>query len=229
MKHFSISEILGHSWKLFAQNPYLLGGLALLCWAVHFINKYLMFLSQHASSREAIGLFSFTTLALAILTVLIHIGIFKIGLDLVDGKKARLDDFLHHPNLFWKFVFMSIISGVVLFLSFIIPVAGGFFLALAFHKISYITLGFLGIIPAGYILLTFFYAPAILVDTDSTVVQSFKRAAKISRGNRWSIMGFIFALLVVNALGAIAFGVGLLISAPIAFLSYLTLYRKLAQ
>ena len=229
MKHFSISEITGLSWKIFSRNPILLVGLTVLAWALSFIGRYLTFLGQHTKAAEFIALYGFTGFAIAILSTFIHIGILKVGLELAEGKKAKLDDFLNHANLFWKFIAVMAVFVVALIASIFIPVASGFFLAIFFfHKLSYFVLAFLGLIPALYLLLTFCFAPVVLVDTNCSIWASFQHAVKISKHNKLSILGFLSVISLFNLIGMILFGVGLLITAPLTFISFLLLYRKLA-
>lgn len=228
MKHFSISEIFDQSWKLFSKNTVLLVGLALLVWSLGFINRYLAFLANHSIDPTLLALFTFTGFSLFMLIVLVYIGIIKIGLDLVDGEKPKTELLLGHVNLFWRFLAVSLISVAIFVASLLIPIGVGFFLALMLHKVSYVTLGFLGALPAIYLFLRFGFAPIALVDKNSKIVASFKHASKLSKNNKLSILGFFLVFVVFNMIGALAFGFGLLLTIPLTFLSYLLLYRKLA-
>ena len=228
MKHFSISEIVGHSWKLFKANWILLVGLSLLNWAISFINNHISKIGHATKVPEHLALYAFTALSLGILSTLIHIGLIQMGLDIVDGKKPKPEELLSHTSLFWKFIFVSIIIGGVIAVSIAIPAGLGFLLAYTLHKFSYLSLAFLALIPATYFSLIFFFAPVILVDTNSKFVETFKKSALMTKHNRISLLGFGLALIAINIFGAILLGFGLLITIPVTFLAYISLYRKFA-
>ena len=228
MKHISISEIIGHAWKLFKAHWVLLVSLSILNWAISFVSDYISKLGQVTRVPESLTLYAFTALSLGIISTLIHIGVLRIGLDIVDGKKPKPEELLNHSSLFWKFLAVTVISAGVLIVSIAIPVGIGLLLAFALHQASYLALGFIAIIPAVYLSLIFFFAPAIIVDTDSKIIATFKKSAAMTKHNRWSLLGFVVAFAVLNIFGVILLGFGLLVTFPVTLLAYISLYRKFA-
>jgi uncharacterized membrane protein len=54
-----------------------------------------------------------------------------------------------------------------------------------------------------------------------------KESKRITHGYKWPLLGFIFVLALVNLLGALALGVGLLVSVPVSTLALVHAYRTL--
>jgi len=175
-----------------------------------------------------LALYVFTGLAVAIISIFVHVGVIKIGFEVVDGKKARADELLTHGALFWKFLAVSAVSCAVVFVTFIVPLLIAFFLALTFHNNSALLIGFLALIPASYLFLVFCYVPIVAVDRKLSLKETFKEGFAITKNNRWSLLGFFVVLVIINILGAIPAGIGLLVTAPVTTLAYLNLYRKLS-
>lgn len=74
-----------------------------------------------------------------------------------------------------------------------------------------------------------FYSYIIVEHKDISPMEALKKSLEITKGHFWKIFAFSLIALVANILGALAFGIGLLITLPVTALSYARLYRKLAD
>jgi hypothetical protein len=203
--------------------------LTVLTWALSFIERFLSNIAHNTQVVSAIFLAGFTALALAVIGNIIHIGIIKIGLEVVDGKKPNVEELLTHTKLFWRFIGVSIISSLLFAAGIILPIALGFLLWHGFVHFKFaIPLAFVLILPLVYFVLTYCFAPVILVDKEAKVFESFKKSAHISKSNKLSLLGFGVVIGLINLLAALLCGIGLLVTVPVSFLAFLQLYRKLA-
>lgn len=60
------------------------------------------------------------------------------------------------------------------------------------------------------------------------ILGSFRESSELTRGNRWGLFLFGLALLLLNLMGAILFGVGLLVTLPMSAFASVLVYRRLA-
>jgi Trk-type K+ transport system membrane component len=86
------------------------------------------------------------------------------------------------------------------------------------------------ILPGIYFAVQFqFYSYIIVEHKDMKPVDALKKSFAITKGHFWKIFGFTFITVIVNLLGLLALGVGLLITLPVTAIAYARLYRKLAD
>lgn len=147
----------------------------------------------------------FTFLVSTILNSLIGMGWTAFFLKAHDDVvSATLSNFWH-PQKFWSYL-----AACVLYT----------FIALV---------GFLFLIIPGIIaLVTFMFAPYIVIDRGFGPIAALKESARITRGNRWRVLALITALGLVLAAGTLALVVGLLVAVPLTALATVHAYRRLS-
>lgn len=146
-------------------------------------------------------------IAVFVLSLVVSLGAKRITLDLVDGKPSQLADLFSQANLFWKFLWASIVYGVVVVIGFILLIIPGVYLSLKY--------GFFGY---------------ILVDRpELSAMDTLKESARLTDGIKWDLLWFSLALLGINLLGLLALGIGLLYTIPVSIMAYTALYRSLTR
>ena len=83
------------------------------------------------------------------------------------------------------------------------------------------------IVPGIYLAITFGFFGYNIVDKEHGIVESIEQSAAITKAQKWDLFGFGVALFFFNLAGAIALGVGLLITVPVSMLALAYVYRKL--
>lgn len=73
-----------------------------------------------------------------------------------------------------------------------------------------------------------FYKFLVIEYENMKAVDSLKESMKITSGYFWKIFGFVILLIIINILGAIPFGLGLIITIPVSVIAGAVLYKKLA-
>lgn len=141
------------------------------------------------------------------LSLVVSLGTKRITLDLVDEKPSRLADLFSQTNLFWKFLWASIIYGIIVVIGFILLIIPGIYLSLKY--------GFFGY---------------ILVDRpELSAGDVLKESARLTDGIKWNLFWFSVALIGINILGLMALGIGLLYTIPVSIMAYTALYRALTR
>jgi uncharacterized membrane protein len=100
----------------------------------------------------------------------------------------------------------SILFAIGLYIGLILCIVPGIIWAVVFHFFGYVCVENPGISP----------------------VDALKRSAEITKGQRGTLFGLLVVCLLINVLGAILCGVGLLVSIPVTFVASAYAYRTLS-
>lgn len=197
---FSVAEALRFGWETLKRNL----GLALAIGAAGFLFMLLLNGLTQASQRYA-GLamgFGFLSQLVQIVLSLVWV---RFALALVDGRPVDLQQLLpDEPKTFFNYVAASILLGLMVLVGLLFLVVPGIYLAVRY--------GF-----AGY----------VVADGRAEVLDAFHRSSEITRGARGRLFLLSLALLGLNVLGALAFGVGLLFTVPMSVFATSLVYRRL--
>jgi uncharacterized membrane protein len=192
---FSIKESFVFAWSKFRENL----TLSLL--------TTLFMLAIGSTVKENGHFFAFIfSFAVSIFLVFIRIGYTKIFLRLHDGEKPNFTDIFKEYESFWRYLGVSILTGIA--------VVGGFLLL---------------VIPGIIWAVRFAFAPIIVVDTKSGPILSMKESYNLTKGKFWSLLGFWVVIGLLNLLGFLIFIVGLLATIPISTLAVIYVYRRLTK
>ena len=137
-------------------------------------------------------------------SVLISMGLIRIALKIVDGKPIETADLFQRVDLALPYIIASFIVWIMVGIGFVFLIVPGIYLA--------ITFGFFGY---------------NIVDKEHGIMQSIEQSAAITKAQKWDLFGFGVALLFFNLAGAIALGIGLLVTIPVSLLAMAYVYRKL--
>lgn len=104
---------------------------------------------------------------------------------------------------------------------------GWFALAMLITGIAYL-IGFVALVIPGIILVVrlgmFSFA---LVDEDLKAIESIKRSLALTKGHFWKLLGLMAVIALINVAGALAFFVGLLVTAPLGIMATVYVYERL--
>jgi uncharacterized membrane protein len=106
----------------------------------------------------------------------------------------------------------------------------GLYVAAAILTMIATAVGFVLLIIPGIILMVRFgFFAFALIDEGLGPVESIKRSLSLTKGRFWRLLGFSAVLAVINLAGALAFGVGLIVTAPLCLLATVYVYEKLKE
>lgn len=138
-------------------------------------------------------------------SILISMGVIRIALKIVDGKPVETADLFQRADQALPYFIASVIVGIMVGIGFIFLIIPGIYLA--------ITFGFFGY---------------NIVDKEHGIVESIEQSAAITNAQKGDLFVFGVALFLFNLAGAIALGIGLLITVPVSMLALAYVYRKLS-
>jgi len=146
------------------------------------------------------------SLILWVIQLIMDIGFHKIFLLLHDGQDARVEDLFLHYKLFWKYLGTSILLALAIMVGLVLL-----------------------IVPGVYWGLKYSFALLLVVDKEMSPLEAFRESAKITEGIKWKLLGLVVLIALINILGVIAFGVGLLVTIPLTAFAFVFVYRRLSH
>jgi hypothetical protein len=222
-KHnFTQKEIFTNAWnKLQAHAWYL--------FTIYFIAAVIM----SAVSRAGIIQFA--------VCVGLSIALLGVTLKLIKGDTPTYQDLLAHfknyktplhytlATIAYTLILLAGFGATVATLS---VLAAGFVPGALFTAKSYVVvaLASLFLFAVFYFAMRFqFYKFLVIEHENMTAIQSLKKSMEITRGHFLKITGFFVSLLVLNIIGALSFGIGLIVTIPLSVTAYTLVYKKLVS
>ncbi len=195
MKEFSIKESLIFGWQKTQQHlGILIGSLLVLI---------VLFAATSALEEKLPVIGSLVSLAVQ---TIISMGFVKILLNIVDGKPARFSDLYTTYRPFWKYLILSILYGVIIFVGLLLLIVPGLILA--------VSLGF---------------GMYLIIDKQLGPIEALQRSWAISAGVRLKLLGLGIISILINMAGALLLGVGLLVTIPLTTIAFVQIYRQLER
>jgi len=84
------------------------------------------------------------------------------------------------------------------------------------------------IIPGVILILMWMFVKLLIVERNLNPLDAMKESSRITKGSRWELLLLLILIIVMNIVGAILIGVGLLVTVPITLLAITHAYRVLA-
>lgn len=204
-----LGEVLSFGWGAFKQRAGFWIGVAAVMLGVSIGYQILggIFAGVFAGSGLLLILISLALLAAYVYAqTRLTIGITAMALATADGGAPGFESLLAKPHLllpyFLAYLLLSIATGI------------GFLLL---------------VIPGVYLLIRFGLFGFAIVDKETGVVDSFNASSALTEGYRWDLLLIGVVLFLLNAIAAIPFGLGLLITLPMTILCAAHIYRRLQR
>jgi len=141
-----------------------------------------------------------------VLSVIVRLGLIKISLNFCDNLKSKISDLFSQYRLFFRYLFASILYGLICLLGVIFFIIPGIYFGIRFGFFDY-----------------------FIVDKNSKIIESLERSWEITKSNFWNLFLFYLLLFGINILGAICFLIGLFATIPITIVATAFVYRKLSS
>jgi len=200
-KQFSKKAAFTYGWETFKKNSWFIMGIVLIYSIAQIFPSYI---GGFLIEQNLFYLGIVFILIGMVLQVIFKLGIIQILLNFRDAKKASFSDLFKSYPLFFKYIFASILYGLIVFVGTLLLIIPGIIWALQFAFCGF-----------------------ILVDQKASILESLRKSAEITKGHKWNLFLFLIVLILFNLLGTLAFYIGLLVTAPISALALVYVYRKL--
>lgn len=197
---FSMGQAIEFGWNTTKNNLGFFIGLMIIAGLILIVPGTLSQITKHYARALSI-IFSIVSF---ILQIVIGMGLIKIALKFCDNKKAELSDLFSCSHLFFKYLFGSVLYGLVVSAGMILLIIPGFIWAIKFYFFSY-----------------------FIVDKGLESVEALKRSSAITDGVKWDLLLFGLLLFGINLIGAIPFFLGWFVTIPTTMIAMAFVFRKL--
>ncbi len=158
----------------------------------------------HIDSVSSAGwaIYAITTIVSQVFSLFMGLGLTRIGLNLVSGKAASVGMLFGEGSKLLRAIGATILFTIMLMVGFLLLIIPGVYLALRYGQFM-----------------------MAIVDRDLGIMDAFAYSSSITTNNRLNI--FLLGLLAIPIMlaGLLACGVGILVAAPIIWLSTFVAYR----
>lgn len=200
MKKFSIGKEISYGWETAKAHLPFFVVIILITGIVNFAPNILVQNMQ----KDVPVLSGLLSLVLWVVSMLVSLGLIKITLKIIDNKKTEIVDLFNgYPQLL-NFVVASIIYSIIVVVGLILLIVPGIIFSIKYHFYSY-----------------------LIVDRNMGPLEALKKSGDITKGSKWQLFLLGLACGLVNLVGLLALGIGLLITVPLTMLAYAHVYRKL--
>ncbi len=201
-KYFSKKKAIKYGWNTTFDNIGFFLGLWVIGFLLYFIPHIIAVWSMQVNTFLGVVLHIVDYL----ITIIVGLGLIKIGLSIYDKGKSSYGELLSQYNL-------------------IIPL----FIAAILYTIAVGIGTLLFIIPGIVLGIKFFFFDYLIVDQKMGPLEALKESSYITNGAKWDFFLLSLLLFLINLLGALFFLIGLLVTIPTSYLAVIYVYRKLTE
>lgn len=197
MHHFSTEEAVKFGWKTTKENFAFFFKVLLILLAIEIVS------SMIGKSLESSGAKDLVNFLFWVVQVVINIGLVKIALKFYDHKKADFADLYDHYPLFLNYFLGSVLTGFIVMIGLILLIIPGIIFSIRLQFVSY-----------------------LIIDRNLGPVEAVKKSWNMTKNHIWDLFLFGLVIGLVNVLGFLALGIGLLWTIPTTSLATAFVYRK---
>jgi len=168
---------------------------------------------------------------LQIVSIYMALGLARVALDIIEGKPVQIGQLFSQgekvAGAFGGAIFLQVVTLAPLVATFIpflnaVRETGAPTAAQAMG----VCIGSL----ATVVLSAFFYArfgffQAAMVDRNMGVLEAFRESSRLTRGNRWTVIGLFIVVLLITLAGMMMLCIGLIFTIPLTTLTWFIAYK----
>ncbi len=195
---FSKKAAILFGWEKFKENAPFLLGVFLIVGVISFLFDKVDKLGVSAFMVFVIGVIGF------IISTVLHMGVTRIMLNIHNGREVSFNNLVGETSLLIKFILAQILAMIIVMVGLMLLVVPGVIAAVGL-----------------------FFVPYIVIDKKLGPVDAIKESWRLTKGHKWNILLFSLLFILINLLGVLALGIGLLVTMPITFLATVYAYKWL--
>jgi uncharacterized membrane protein len=197
---FSVGEAVSYGWDVYWKNVGPLVVIALVVFGIQLVFGLIASAVDSVFAQVVIQIIG------TLVSLLITLGWWRVAVEITRGVKPEVGD-LFKAQGYGVFIVASILFYIGAVIGFILLIIPGIIFCVVFG----------------------FYGFVIAERGDGVgVMESLQRSADITRGHRWEIFGLAIVLLLIDVVGALLCGIGLLFTSGITLIAWAYAYRSLS-
>lgn len=206
MQGFSKKDAISFGWEQAKRN----WKFFLLIGAAYLLIQLLPGIPAMLSGQSHSAVGTLLTLILSIigwvLKILMGLGFLKISLAIIDKKSFQFSDLFNNYQYFWRSLAASAVYGLAIFVGIILLIVPGIIFAI---RLQYFNL--------------------LIIDKGMGPIEALKKSWEMTRRNTINLLLLGILCGLINILGALALGVGLVLAFPTTLVASTYVYRKLLK
>jgi len=199
-KKFSKGEAIRFGWNTMKGNIGFFIGLLMVVGLISFAPSIIADLMRKNTPILSIII----DIASWILSMIVSMGLIRITIRFCDNEKGKFGDLFSQYPLFFKYLFGSILYGLIVLGGTILLIIPGIILGIKFTFFDY-----------------------FIIDKKLGPIEALKRSSQITKGVKWDLFLFFVLLGLINLLGALCLLVGLFATIPTTIVATVFVYRRL--
>jgi hypothetical protein len=194
-----VGEAVGYGWNTYWKNFVPLVWIAVVVVVINIVVGVIARATGSVAGQVIVQFVGF------FISMLISLGWIRVSLEVTRGVKPEVGDLFKFEG-YGPYILASLLFGLGFYVGLILCIVPGIIFAVAF--------GFYGF---------------VIVERGEGmgVIDSLQASADLTRGYRWQLFGLGLVLVLINIVGALACGVGLIFTLGISIITWAYVYRML--
>lgn len=208
LSQLGFGNLVKQSWDVVKKNYWSLLKIALVTLLIACVSPIVtLFLSNaYHSSDTAVVVAGLVYLVFIIVQLLMTMGCIHILVKVSRGEVISTNDLFAKNGHFWKYLLASILYTLIIFAGIILFIVPGMIWALKYSMVIY-----------------------LIIDKDMGVMDAFKESSKMTKGSKGTILIYGWGFALLNLVGMLALGLGLLVTMPITWIANGLIYVHLSK
>jgi hypothetical protein len=200
MHSFSKKQALRFGWNALMARPWIFIGATALIMVISMILNAIM--------KGSDGLLGFIIMLVGtIVQWWLYLGFTRMTLAAYEGGTVRFDMLIgESKTTLLQYVIMTIITGVLVCVGLVLLVVPGIMV---------------------YTMLCL--SPFLILERKMDAFAALKESRRLTKGHRMNIFLFVIALAIINIIGVLLVGIGLLITIPVSLLAFTFVYKEIEK
>jgi len=229
-KSFSSSEALWFGWDVMKRNFWFFAGVCIITFLLSLTGQILQNVMENFPDAIPVFLIILLIVVSLVVEVIVTIGLLKIALGFCDNQKPPLSTLFDARGCFFSYIGTAIVFGLVVASPILLTVL---FVVLMSRTAALPCLAIPVFFAAGTVavVLSIKYSLCFyfVVDKGLGPIKALKASGRTTMGARWRLLLFDGLCGLVNLLGFICLGLGLLATFPTVLVALALVYRQLSQ
>lgn len=198
-RSFTIGDAVSYGWNAYWQFA---GPMVLIAVVILAVNVVLGVIAQ---ATDSLGALIVLQVLGFVVGIIVTMGLIRAALAVTEGRTPNVNMLLETDG-FGPYLIASILVGLGVLAGLILLIVPGIILAIVWHFFGYV----------------------IVQEPTMRATDAMRRSAEITEGYRWQLLGLGLVLFLINIVGALACGVGLIFTYGITAISVAWTYKTLS-
>ena len=206
-----LTKVFSNAWQITISNFKIVAGSLLFVIAVNYLLQFFTNTANEGTRNSSASIalvylviYILVFLVTTVFQVVTGIGLTRIQLDVVDGKKPNFAELFDPQALFWKYLWTTVVYSLIVFGGLLLLVVPGVIWAIKYQ-----------------------FALTLVVDKKMGLNEALKTSGRITKGHKGWLFGLTILVVLMQLATIFTLFIGLIVTVPLANIIYIVVYRYL--